>query len=92
MELRTSSGNERIFFRATYNQRPDPIYTLFIKEADMATKKSMSNVNNPTPNLIIARSEAQEKLKNRVTAGKELLELNISSENDLESGATGVRS
>lgn len=51
----------------------------------MARQKSTPNVIHPDPNLIIARSEAERKLKERVAAGKELLELRITNESDLES-------
>jgi hypothetical protein len=57
------------------------------KETDMArVQKSTSNVIHPDPNLIIPRSEAERKLKDRVAAGKKLPELKITNESDLESG------
>ena len=51
----------------------------------MAKRKSTPPVVLPDPNLIISRSEAEKKLKDRVAAGKELLELRIHNESDLES-------
>lgn len=54
----------------------------------MARQKSTPNVVHPDPNLIIPRSEAERKLKERVSAGKELLELKIINESDLNSSST----
>lgn len=51
----------------------------------MAKRKSTPPVVPPDPNLIIPRSEAEKRLRDRIVAGKELLDLKIYNENDLES-------
>jgi predicted nucleotide-binding protein len=50
----------------------------------MARRKSIPKAKPPAPNLIIPRTEAESKIYDRVTSGKELLELSINNENDLE--------
>ena len=51
----------------------------------MAKRKSTPPVVPPDPNLIIPRSEAEKRLRGRIVAGEELLDLKIHNENDLES-------
>ncbi len=51
----------------------------------MAKRKSTPPVVPPDSNLIIPRSEAEKRLRDRIVAGKELLERKIHNERDLES-------
>lgn len=50
----------------------------------MAKRKSTFRGNQPVPNLIIPRTEAESKIYDRVTSGNNLLGLSIHDEKDLE--------
>jgi len=50
----------------------------------MAKRKSTIRRNPPVPNLIIPRTEAENKIYDRITSGNKLLGLSIHDEKDLE--------